>query len=99
MPLQFSRKWCNGISAISSPLKRRSDSRLNRICVRWDFDEYPGDSTLAFELSGTEEGVLVRVIDTIIEDFPQDVPEFKRESCRGGWEYFLGRLKEYVEEK
>jgi hypothetical protein len=31
------------------------------------------------------------------EDFPESIPEFKRESCIGGWNYFINnRLKEYL---
>jgi hypothetical protein len=36
----------------------------------------------------------------ITEDYPSDVPEFKRESCIGGWNYFLGEmLKGFLEKK
>jgi hypothetical protein len=36
----------------------------------------------------------------IVEDFPDDIPEFKRESGLEGWTYFIRkRLKEYFENK
>ena len=36
----------------------------------------------------------------IVESFPQDIPEFSRMSCLGGWTYFINQsLKEYLEKK
>jgi hypothetical protein len=36
----------------------------------------------------------------VLEDFPDDIPEFRRESCIGGWNYFINhRLKEYLDKK
>jgi hypothetical protein len=34
---------------------------------------------------------------TGVATFPKDDPAFRRESCQGGWEYFFGRLKEFLE--
>jgi hypothetical protein len=32
------------------------------------------------------------------ETFPDDIPEFRRDSCIGGWEYLIQKsLKEYLE--
>jgi len=36
----------------------------------------------------------------ITEDFDDSIPEFKRESCIGGWNYFLKeRLFNYLKQK
>ena len=37
-------------------------------------------------------------LTAIIEDFPEDIPEFSRESCNKGWEYFIqNRLKVFLD--
>ncbi|MDB4285769.1 SRPBCC domain-containing protein [bacterium] len=62
-----------------------------KITYNWKYLEYPGDSFVTFEF--TEEGNQVKrklTLD-VVEDFRDDVPEFTRESCVEGWEYFLGK--------
>ena len=45
------------------------------------------------------DSTLLRLTHQMPEDLPDDVPEFTRESCQGGWEYFIkGRLKEFLED-
>ncbi|NNF20291.1 MAG: SRPBCC domain-containing protein [Flavobacteriaceae bacterium] len=69
-----------------------------RITYSWDYPDYPGEGLVSFELEEKEEGTLIRVLNWGIETFPQEIPEFSRESCKAGWEYFIqGRLREYVE--
>ena len=64
----------------------------------WRYEEYPGDSFVTFELTGEKSGVRLRLTLVIVEDFPSDIPEFTRESCIAGWNYFLGEnLKAYLE--
>ena len=62
---------------------------LSKIACDWRFDGYPGDSFVVFELF--EEGDLTRLRLTacVRESFPQDIPEFTRDSCVAGWEYFI----------
>lgn len=71
---------------------------LQKLTYNWKYKEYPGDSFVTFELF--EEGNLVKLklqVD-VVEDFPDDVPEFTRESCVQGWNYFIGqRLKNYLD--
>lgn len=69
-----------------------------RIAYGWRFEGYSGLSTTDFYIK--EEGERVRLILTVTvqEDFPEDIEEFKRESCIGGWNYFINeRLKNYLE--
>lgn len=64
---------------------------------RWKFKEYDGDSVVSFVLK--EEGPKVRLTVTseIIDSFPKDIPEFKRESGIQGWNYLIKQsLKEYL---
>lgn len=63
----------------------------------WKYGGYEGDAYVTFEL--TKEGSSTRLMltNTVVEDFQEDIPEFKRESCIGGWNYFIKeRLKEYL---
>ena len=67
------------------------------IAYRWNYDDHEGDSIVWFRLSENEGLVLLQLEVEIIEDFSDDIPEFRRQSCIGGWNYFLGgRLKEYL---
>lgn len=64
--------------------------------IRWRYKEYPGDSYVLFHWKAQENGSLLTVEAHITEEFPQDIPEFKPESCHGGWTYFMDRLNQYV---
>ena len=68
----------------------------SRITYNWIFDGYDGASSISFELNVCGKGTNLKVINTILEDFPDDVPEFTRDSCINGWYYFLNRLSKYL---
>lgn len=69
-----------------------------KITYNWKYDGYPGDSFVTFELFPDNDQTLLRLTTEIVEDFPQDIPEFRRESCSGGWSFFIqDRLKKYLE--
>jgi len=71
---------------------------LQKITYNWKFLEYPGSGDVTFELLPEQDYVMVRLVNNVIEDFPDNIPEFKRESCVQGWEYFIGQtLKEYLQ--
>ena len=68
-----------------------------KIAYDWKFEGYPGDSTVVFELSGTDGATKLRLTCIVKESFPDDIPEFKRESCVAGWQYFISQsLKEFL---
>ena len=68
-----------------------------KIVHTWRFEGYPGDSDAAWELFEEDGGTRLRLTITVHEDFPQEFPELRRDSCVAGWEYFInGRLKEYL---
>ena len=68
------------------------------ITYNWKYEEYSGDSFVTFEIIEEDNKVFVKLTAKVTEDFPQDIPEFKRESAVGGWNYFIGEsLKEYVD--
>lgn len=71
---------------------------LQKISYDWHFgDAFPGLGLVTWEIESTATGVLVRIIDTVVEPFDQSIPEFKRESGVEGWNYFMDRLKGYLE--
>lgn len=68
------------------------------IAYNWKYEGYPGDSEVTFELLAQKNGTMLRVTHRVLESFPQDIPEFKRESCQGGWDYFIRqRLVSYLD--
>jgi hypothetical protein len=53
---------------------------------------------VTFELFKEGDGTRLRLTHIVLKDFPDDIPEFKRESGLAGWRYFLGeRLKAYLQ--
>lgn len=71
-----------------------------QISYKWKYKEYPGDSIVHFYLESKGESTLITVKAIVLEDFPDEIPEFRRESCEGGWTYFIpGRLKSFLEKR
>ena len=71
---------------------------LNKLVYSWVYPEYPGKSLIHFELFKENNTTLLRVTSEVLEDFPDHIPEFKNESCRDGWNYFIkNRLKNFLE--
>ncbi|CAK9039448.1 ATPase [Durusdinium trenchii] len=69
-----------------------------RLAYDWIIEGYPGRSTTVWEL--TEAGAQTKLtLDCkVLEDFPDDIPEFRRESGVEGWNFFIKeRLKDYLE--
>ncbi len=60
-----------------------------RITYTWRFEGYSGLGSTEWKLSKTDEGTKLVLTWTGIESFPQDIPEFTRESGIAGWEYFI----------
>lgn len=73
---------------------------LEKIVYSWKYDGYEGESFVSFETFITEGGSSLRVSHVDTNSFPQSIPEFSRESCRQGWQYFINnRLKAFIEGK
>ncbi len=71
-----------------------------KIVVNWKFGGYSGSSNVAFEIIRTDDKNIIRLTTEVIEDHPQDIPEFRRESSVGGWNYFMkDRLYNYLTKK
>lgn len=68
------------------------------ISYSWRFKEYEGLSLSEFHVSQNQSKADLKLVVKVLEDFPDGIPEFKRESCIGGWNYFLkGNLKDYLQ--
>lgn len=68
-----------------------------KIVYNWSYSGYKGDSFVTFELIDYGHQTKLRLITQVIEDFPDDIPEFKWESCLAGWNYFIkDRLVTYL---
>lgn len=73
---------------------------LEKIVYSWKYKGYEGESFVSFETFITEGGSSLRVSHKVIKSFPQSIPEFTRESCQGGWEYFINnRLKKFMDDQ
>ncbi len=69
-----------------------------KIKCQWKYQEYPGEAAISFLLKPLDGKVKLTLIAEVIEDFPDNIPEFKRESGVGGWNYFLKEsLKNFLE--
>lgn len=70
-----------------------------KIVYNWQYEKHEGDSNVEFELFEKGNGTQIRVTTVILKEFPDDIPEFKDESCRAGWEYFIkSQLKQFLGE-
>ena len=73
-------------------------SSLKMIKYNWKFKGYPGDSFVVFELFKQNNMTKLRLTCQVKESFPEDIPEFTRESCIEGWTFFIKKsLKEFFE--
>lgn len=62
-----------------------------KIMYNWRYPEYyEGDSFVTFQLEKKPNNqTQITVVAERIENYPQDIPEFKRESGVNGWNYFI----------
>ncbi|MCZ4695744.1 SRPBCC domain-containing protein [Ancylomarina euxinus] len=73
---------------------------LEKLVYSWKYEGYEGESFVSFETFITEGGSSIRVSHVVTHSFPQSIPEFTRESCQSGWEYFINnRLKNFMDDK
>jgi len=69
-----------------------------KIVYDWSYPETVGRGTVSFELETEGNATKLTLTNITVEDWPQDMPEFKRESAEEGWTYFINvRLKEYIQ--
>ena len=69
-----------------------------KLVYDWRHPGYDGDAFVMFELVEDGDATHLTLSFHIRESFPQDIPEFKRESGVAGWTYFIQeQLKNYLE--
>lgn len=69
-----------------------------KIKYNWCYKNIKGEGFVTFELFTINEQTLLRLTNEGLESFPQDIPEFSRESCEAGWKYFIQQnLKSYLD--
>ncbi len=73
---------------------------LQKIEYNWKYDGYPGDSFVVFELFEQNDLTKLRLTTRVVESFPEDIPEFKRESCMDGWTYLINQsLRDFLAQR
>jgi len=71
---------------------------LTMLAYNWKYEDISGDSLAKFELFEENKLTKLRLTHQVLEDFPDDIPEFKRESGLEGWKFFIRKsLKEFLE--
>ncbi|MBL4625648.1 MAG: SRPBCC domain-containing protein [Flavobacteriales bacterium] len=74
--------------------------RQQKITYDWSYREYSGRALVTFELFEVGNQTKIILTSKVVESFSSNVPEFTRESCIGGWNYFIRQnLKEYLDKK
>ncbi|KGL58520.1 SRPBCC family protein [Polaribacter sp. Hel1_85] len=68
-----------------------------RISYAWNYKDIIGESLSVFEIEDVDGKSILTISCFGLESLPKNIPEFTRESCLGGWNYFANRLKEYLE--
>jgi uncharacterized protein YndB with AHSA1/START domain len=60
-----------------------------KITYNWTFKDCDGSGDTCFQLFEKDNKTLLRLTNVVIEDFDDTIPEFRRESCQAGWNYFI----------
>ena len=66
------------------------------LIVNWKYGGYPGESFVTFKLKEDNGSTYLQLMHEGIETFPDSIPEFKRESCEEGWNFFVNQLKDFL---
>ena len=70
-----------------------------KIVYSWKYGGYAGDAAVTFALSGKNDRSQLTVSHVVLKEFPQEIPEFRRGNCLGGWQYFIQkRLPDFLSE-
>ena len=72
-----------------------------QLCYSWQYDNYPGQSFVTFELFEVGTKTRVKLTHTGTASFPaKDDPSFSKESFTAGWTHLIATsLKEYLEKE
>ncbi len=68
-----------------------------KLVTNWKYEGLAGNSFVTMELEAVNSKTQFTLTTKVVEDFDDSIPEFKRESCVGGWNYFIKeRLADYL---
>lgn len=68
-----------------------------KLVCDWSYSNWPGRGLVTWELLTENDGLRLRLTNKVIEEFPDDEPAFRRESCEAGWRYFIKKqLPSYI---
>lgn len=71
---------------------------FSRIVYSWNYIGFEGDAMVEFEIDEFALGSRLKLTFSVLSDFTADIPEFKKESCLAGWQYFIHEnLKSYLD--
>ena len=69
-----------------------------KLTYSWRYDGYEGNSYVTWELFPEGDSTRLRLTHTGLETFPQNNPDFAKESFMAGWTEIIGEsLKKFVE--
>lgn len=71
-----------------------------KITYDWSYENIEGSGNVIFELFDIKGGCQLTLTNTGLDSFPDNIPEFNRQSCLDGWNYFIkDRLSNYLKSK
>lgn len=69
-----------------------------KLSYTWAYENFPGESTVVFELTELAGKTKLRLSHTGLENFETENPDFSKDSFKQGWTYILGTsLKNFIE--
>ncbi|WP_452222977.1 SRPBCC family protein [Lacinutrix chionoecetis] len=60
-----------------------------QITYSWTFEGYEGKSSTCFTIKQDKGNSILYLKAIVLKDFPDTIPEFKRESGVAGWQYLI----------
>ncbi|MFZ1798223.1 MAG: SRPBCC domain-containing protein [Chitinophagaceae bacterium] len=73
---------------------------MQKLSYTWRYIDLPGNTLVIFELFHEEQKTKARLTHQGLETFPQDQPDFRRQSFENGWTEIIGKnLKAFLEKK
>ncbi len=68
-----------------------------KISYEWPYPDFPGNGLATFTLEELGRQCTLTLGFRGVESFPEHIPEFRREACEAGWNYFIReRLVAYM---
>lgn len=69
-----------------------------RLSYSWNYDDFPAETLVTFELEAKGAQTLLRFTHEGLEDIPNDGPDTSVRNHADGWDFIIGSsLKQYVE--